>query len=125
MILSLARTALIILACAQVLFAQDESSVVYSGNDNRLTYVAPLDKNGIRGALLLKPGIYNIDGVLFVRESEVVLRGSGHQANPETSVWLTRFPCNQRQERRYRALSRFFHLFDNERRLDQLVAEFR
>ena len=36
-----------------------------------------LDSNGHRGAVLLKPGNYWINGNLFIRESGVVLRGSG------------------------------------------------
>jgi len=136
----LTKTALLILLCTQILFAQDESSIVYLGSDNRLTYVsdmesnripdfshagyegggvplpqvktvleiepiagdntshiqtaidsvsaAPIDANGFRGALLLKPGTYLIDGVLFVRESGVVLRGSGNQTDPATNTIL-------------------------------------
>ncbi len=37
----------------------------------------PMDANGIRGALLLNPGIYQISGTLKVPYSGVVLRGSG------------------------------------------------
>jgi hypothetical protein len=36
-----------------------------------------LDSNGHRGAVLLKPGNYWINGNLYIRESGVVLRGSG------------------------------------------------
>ena len=140
MISNLATAVLIVLSCASLLFAQNESSLVYPGDDNRLTYIsdaesnripdfshagyegggvplpevetileigpvagdntshiqaaidsvsaAPIDEHGIRGALLLKPGTYNIDGVLFVRESGVVLRGSGSQADQETNTIL-------------------------------------
>jgi hypothetical protein len=35
MLLKLTKTALLILFCTQVLFAQDESSVVYSGSDRQ------------------------------------------------------------------------------------------
>ncbi|HLZ89787.1 MAG TPA: DUF6298 domain-containing protein, partial [Puia sp.] len=44
-----------------------------------LDYVAslPADKNGIRGAVLLEKGVYEIDGALLLRHSGVVLRGSG------------------------------------------------
>src|SRR5947207_909110 len=37
----------------------------------------PLDISGIRGAVLLNPGTYQIDGVLNINASGVVLRGSG------------------------------------------------
>jgi hypothetical protein len=44
-----------------------------------LDYVAglPADKNGIRGAVLLEKGVYEIDGSLLISHSGVVLRGSG------------------------------------------------
>ena len=44
-----------------------------------LDYVAglPADQNGIRGAVLLGKGVYEIDGSLLIRHSGVVLRGSG------------------------------------------------
>src|SRR5579859_7838033 len=44
-----------------------------------LDYVAslPADKNGIRGAVLLEKGVYEIDGALLLRHSGVDLRGSG------------------------------------------------
>lgn len=44
-----------------------------------LNYVAklPLDKEGLRGAVLLEKGIYNVSGVLKINASGVVLRGSG------------------------------------------------
>jgi len=48
-----------------------------------LDYVAglPADKNGIRGAVLLEKGVYEIDGALLIRHSGVVLRGSGMAGN--------------------------------------------
>ena len=48
-----------------------------------LDYVAalPLDKNNLRGAVLLQPGQYEITGQLIIRASGVVLRGSGYGNN--------------------------------------------
>ncbi len=37
----------------------------------------PVDKDGIRGAILLQKGLYNINGSLHIKTSGVVLRGSG------------------------------------------------
>ncbi|MDR0712104.1 MAG: DUF6298 domain-containing protein [Prevotellaceae bacterium] len=44
-----------------------------------LDYVAslPADKDGLRGAALLEPGVYRVDGALRIGASGVVLRGSG------------------------------------------------
>ncbi len=44
-----------------------------------LDYVAGLqaDPNGIRGAVLLEPGLYHVSGSLSIHTSGVVLRGSG------------------------------------------------
>jgi hypothetical protein len=39
------------------------------------------DANGFRGALLLKPGLYEIQGTVRIRQSGVVLRGSGDAGN--------------------------------------------
>ena len=36
----------------------------------------PLDANGFRGAVLLGPGTFNVEGQLIIRQSGVVLRGS-------------------------------------------------
>ncbi len=41
----------------------------------------PLDKNGFRGALLLKRGLYRVEGVLSIKASGVVLRGEGQGKN--------------------------------------------
>jgi hypothetical protein len=38
----------------------------------------PLDANGIRGALLLKAGIYNINNTINVRSSGIIIRGEGN-----------------------------------------------
>ena len=48
-----------------------------------LDYVAtlPADSNGVRGAVLLQQGTYEIEGSLIIRASGVVLRGSGYGAN--------------------------------------------
>ena len=40
----------------------------------------PLNKNGFRGAILLKKGIYNISGALNINKSGIVLRGEGENA---------------------------------------------
>lgn len=37
----------------------------------------PLDKNGFRGAVLLKKGRYEVGGTLFIKASGIVLRGEG------------------------------------------------
>jgi hypothetical protein len=37
----------------------------------------PQDNRGLRGAVLLRPGTYEIEGALRIRDSGVVLRGSG------------------------------------------------
>ena len=51
-----------------------------------LDYVAslPADARGIRGAVLLEKGVYEIDGSLLIRRSGVVLRGSG--MGPEGTI---------------------------------------
>jgi hypothetical protein len=41
----------------------------------------PIDSSGFRGAVLLKPGTYEIDGSININASGVVLRGSGSDAN--------------------------------------------
>lgn len=43
----------------------------------------PADENGIRGAVKLNPGVYNIDGNLYLNRSGVILRGAGDGSNPE------------------------------------------
>lgn len=48
----------------------------------------PLDGNGHRGALLLAPGVYTINGTVQVKKSGVVLRGSGSTSNPAESTIL-------------------------------------
>lgn len=45
----------------------------------------PPDENGIRGAVLLRPGEYVINRNLFINDSGVVLRGAGDGSNPENS----------------------------------------
>ena len=47
-----------------------------------------MDSNGHRGAVLLKPGKYWINGNLFIRESGVVLRGSGDDENASGNTIL-------------------------------------
>lgn len=41
----------------------------------------PLDANGHRGALLLKAGVYPVEGSLFIKASGIVLRGEGNGLN--------------------------------------------
>jgi len=43
----------------------------------------PADENGIRGAVKLNPGVYNINGNLYLNRSGVILRGAGDGSNPE------------------------------------------
>jgi len=45
-----------------------------------IDYVAGLkpEKNGFRGAVVLKPGTFNIEGTIYLNKSGVVLRGSGN-----------------------------------------------
>ena len=47
----------------------------------------PLDEQGFRGAVLLKAGIYEIEGVLHIRHSGVVLRGEGHGGFQNGKRW--------------------------------------
>ena len=46
----------------------------------------PIDANGIRGALYLNPGVYNVYGVLTITNSGVVLRGAGNGIDTMTST---------------------------------------
>ncbi|MBI5726629.1 MAG: peptidoglycan-binding protein, partial [Ignavibacteriales bacterium] len=48
----------------------------------------PLNANGIRGALLLQAGNYNVFGTVFLKYSGVVLRGVGDSENSLTSTIL-------------------------------------
>lgn len=41
----------------------------------------PLDANGHRGTLLLKAGVYPVEGSIFIKASGVVLRGAGNGLN--------------------------------------------
>ena len=54
----------------------DNSSTI----QNAINAVAamPMDANGIRGALLLKAGTYNVNSTLYIRSSGVVIRGEGN-----------------------------------------------
>lgn len=55
-----------------------------------IDYVAALkpDSNGFRGAVLLDKGIFKVSGVLSIKESGIVLRGSG-AANNGTTILAT------------------------------------
>ncbi len=46
----------------------------------------PLDVNGIRGALLLKKGLYPVMGPINIPFDGIVLRGEGNDENPENSA---------------------------------------
>jgi hypothetical protein len=46
------------------------------------------DAKGIRGALVLKPGVYEIRGTIHVNKSGVVLRGSGDGTNADKDTIL-------------------------------------
>ncbi len=48
----------------------------------------PPGTDGFRGALLLRPGRYEIAGTLYVRHTGVVLRGSGDGADDKTNTIL-------------------------------------
>lgn len=48
----------------------------------------PKDQDGIRGAVELKPGIFEISGNLQIRKSGVVLRGSGSGSDPGNATIL-------------------------------------
>jgi hypothetical protein len=50
----------------------------------------PLDKNGFRGAILLKKGVYSIPNGLQIRASGVVLRGEGNTENATKIIALTK-----------------------------------
>lgn len=55
-----------------------------------IEYVESLapDVNGVRGAVLLQPGNYQISGKLKIEKSGVVLRGSGSGADPKNASIL-------------------------------------
>lgn len=46
----------------------------------------PLDNNGIRGAILLKKGLYPVKGPISLTHSGVVIRGEGYGNDPATST---------------------------------------
>ena len=48
----------------------------------------PLDEHGLRGALVLAPGRYEVAGTLRVKNAGVVLRGSGDGADPTKDTIL-------------------------------------
>jgi hypothetical protein len=49
----------------------------------------PPNEDGIRGALLLEAGLYEIYGTIHIRESGVILRGSGQGASPAENTLLS------------------------------------
>jgi hypothetical protein len=61
-------------------------TVTPSGNDQQVIQAAidevsalPADKNGFRGAVLLKKGVYKIPGTIKINTSGVILRGEGEE----------------------------------------------
>lgn len=65
-------------------FSRDEVMTGFEGDDTERIQQAidkvsamPLDENGFRGAVLLKRGVYVIEGALSINASGVVLRGEG------------------------------------------------
>ncbi|MGY5355644.1 DUF6298 domain-containing protein [Wenyingzhuangia sp. IMCC45467] len=58
---------------------EDATEIIQAAID----YVSNLkaDKNGIRGAVLLSPGVFKVNGTLYLKTSGVVLRGSGTSKN--------------------------------------------
>ena len=53
------------------------------------------DASGLRGAVALAAGEYQVSGTLEIRQSGVVLRGAGNGADPATSTILRRRGANQ------------------------------
>jgi hypothetical protein len=53
----------------------DNTAAIQAGLDQVSTL--PAGPDGMRGALLLAPGAYRVNGTLYIRQSGVVLRGSG------------------------------------------------
>ena len=53
------------------------------------------DADGLRGAVELAAGTYEIAGTLVIRESGVVLRGAGDDEDPATNTVLARSGANQ------------------------------
>ena len=53
-----------------------------------INYVSnlPLDKNGVRGALFLSKGTYEVYGKLYIKASGVVLRGEGYLNNDKNNT---------------------------------------
>jgi len=52
---------------------------------NEIAAMTP-DVNGFRGSLLLKAGMYRVDGTLKLNQSGIVLRGEGDGADPLTNT---------------------------------------
>jgi hypothetical protein len=53
----------------------DDTALLQSAIDHIATL--PLDSNGLRGAILLRPGSFKVSGQLHLNASGVILRGSG------------------------------------------------
>ena len=49
----------------------------------------PLNANGHRGALLLLPGEYPVNGRLYIDKSGVIIRGSGDGEDPTSNTIIT------------------------------------
>ncbi len=55
----------------------NSQSIIQSAIDE--VAVMPLDKNGFRGTILLKKGVYKIPGTIKINTSGIVLRGEGNE----------------------------------------------
>jgi hypothetical protein len=64
----------------------DESAIQSAINE---VAKLPLDKNGFRGAILLKKGTYKIPGSIRIQTSGIVLRGEGDTENGTKIIALT------------------------------------
>ena len=71
----------------------DDTALIQAAIDG--VSARPLGADGVRGAVLLAPGEYQISGTIKIRESGVVLRGSGNGADPATATILRRSGANQ------------------------------
>jgi hypothetical protein len=55
-------------------------------NAINLVSAKPLDANGFRGTVLLKKGLYEVNGSLIIEKSGIVIRGEGNAASGGTIV---------------------------------------
>jgi autotransporter-associated beta strand protein len=66
--------------------AGDNTAAIQSA----INFVAsqPVQPNGYRGAVVLGPGQFNVNGIINVNASGVVIRGSGIGDNPAAATWI-------------------------------------